>query len=78
MYHGGTNERQPSELHMERKEGGREKWQWQTVYKEGMDQWLLAETSDPAAKGSAKDLEVAGAGSVNCHFPLPPFFPYHV
>ena len=29
------------------------------VYKEGMDQWLLAVTSDPAAKGSAKDLEVA-------------------
>ena len=32
------------------------------VYKEGMDQWLLAVTSNPAAKGSAKDLEVAGAG----------------
>ena len=48
------------------------------VYKEGMDQWLLAVTSDPAAKGSAKDLEVAGAGPVHCHFSLPPFFPYHV
>ena len=31
-------------------------------------------TSDPAAKGSAKDLEVAGAGPVHCHFPLPPSF----
>ena len=39
----------------------------------GMDQWLLAMTSDPAAKGSAKDLEVAGAGPVHCHFSLPPF-----
>ena len=48
------------------------------VYKEGMDQWLLAVTSDPAAKGSAKDLEVAGAGPVHCHFSLPPFLPYHV
>ena len=48
------------------------------VYKEGMDQWLLAVTSDLAAKGSAKDLEVAGvAGQVHCHFSLPPFFPYH-
>ena len=37
-----------------------------------MDQWLLAVTSDPAAKGSAKDLEVAGAGPVYCHFSLPP------
>ena len=37
-----------------------------------MDQWLLAVTSDPAAKGSAKDLEVAGAGPVHCHFSLPP------
>ena len=44
------------------------------VYKEGMDQWLLAVTSDPAAKGSAKDLEVAGAGPVHCHFSLPPSF----
>ena len=39
-----------------------------------MDQWLLAVTSDPAAKGSAKDLEVASAGPVHCHFPLPPSF----
>ena len=39
-----------------------------------MDQWLLEVTSDPAAKGSAKDLEVAGAGPVHCHFPLPPSF----
>ena len=39
-----------------------------------MDQWLLAVTSDPAAKGSAKDLEVAGAGPVHCHFSLPPSF----
>ena len=44
------------------------------VYNEGMDQWLLAVTSDPAAKGSAKDLEVAGAGLVHCHFSLPPSF----
>ena len=35
-----------------------------------MDQWLMAVTSDPAAKGSAKDLEVAGAGPVHCHFSL--------
>ena len=27
MYHGDANERQRSELHMVRKEGGREKWQ---------------------------------------------------
>ena len=39
-----------------------------------MDQWLLAVTSDPAAKGSAKDLEVAGVGPVHCHFSLPPSF----
>ena len=39
-----------------------------------MNQWLLAVTSDPAAKGSAKDLEVAGAGPVHCHFSLPPSF----
>ena len=38
------------------------------------DQWLLAVTSDPAAKGSAKDLKVVGAGPVHCHFSLPPFF----
>ena len=44
------------------------------VYKEGMDQWLLAVTSDSAAKGSAKDLEVAGAGPVHCHFSIPPSF----
>ena len=43
-----------------------------------MDQWLLAVTSDLAAKGSVKDLEVASAGSVHCHLSLPPFFPYHV
>ena len=36
-----------------------------SVCKEGMDQWLLAVTSDPAAKGLAKDLEVAGAGLVH-------------
>ena len=71
---------------MVRKEGGKGKMavnrtstgNLQILYKEGMDQWLLAVTSDPAAKGSAKDLEVAGAGPVHCHFPLPPFFPYHV
>ena len=40
------------------------------VYTEGMEQWLL----DPAAKGSAKDLEVADAGPVHCHFFLPPSF----
>ena len=69
-------ERQSSELHMVRKEGGKEKIY--TVYKEGMNRWLLAVTSDPAAKGSANDLEVAGAGPVHCHFFLPPIFPYHV
>ena len=37
-----------------------------------MDQWLLAVTTDPATKGSAKDLEVAGAAPVHCHFSLPP------
>ena len=44
------------------------------VYKEGMEQWLLVMASDPAAKGSAKDLEVVGAGPVHCHFPFPPSF----
>ena len=42
--------------------------------KRGMHQWLLVVTSDPAAKGSAIDLEVAGAGPVHCHFFLPPSF----
>ena len=37
-----------------------------------MDQCLLAVTSEPAAKGSAKDVEVASAGPVHCHFSLPP------
>ena len=32
----------------------------------------MAVTSDPIAKVLAKDLEVAGAGPVHCHFPLPP------
>ena len=45
-----------------------------SAYKEGMDQWLLAVTSDPATKGSAKDLEVAGTGPVHCHFSPPPSF----
>ena len=45
---------------------------------QGMDQWLLAVTSDQVAKGSAKDLEVAGAGPDYCHLALPLFFPYHV
>ena len=36
-----------------------------------MDQWLLVVTSD-LAKGSAKDLEVAGSGLVLCHFTFPP------
>ena len=40
---------------------------------EGMDQWVLAVTSDPAAKGSARDWEVAGAGLGHCHFPSPSF-----
>ena len=31
-------------------------------------QWLLAVTSDPSVKGSAKDLEVAGAGLVYWYF----------
>ena len=39
---------------------------------EGMDLWLLTVTSDPAAKGLVKDLEIAGAGPVPCHFSLPP------
>ena len=43
------------------------------VYREGMDQWLLAVTSGLAAK----DLEVAGAGPVHCHFPFA-VFPHHV
>ena len=44
-----------------------------------MDQWLLAVvTSDLAAKGSAKDLEVADTGPVHFHFSFPPFFHYHV
>ena len=30
-----------------------------------MDQWLLVVTSDPAAKGLANNLEVAGAGPVH-------------
>ena len=37
----------------------------------GMDQWLLTMTSDPAANRLAKDLEVAGAVPVHCHFSLP-------
>ena len=40
--------------------------------KEGMDQWLLAVTSNPAAKGLAKDLEIASAGPIHCHFYLLP------
>ena len=47
------------------------------VYKEGMDQWLLAVTSDPAAKESAKDLEVAVLVWFTAIFPFP-LFPYHV
>ena len=31
-------------------------------------------TSDLAARGSTKDLEVAGAGPVHCHFTFPPLF----
>ena len=82
MYHGDTNERQHSELHMLRKEGGKRKMAVNrtstSVFKEGIDHWLLAVTSDPAAKRLAKDLEAAGAGPVHCHFPFPSFFPYHV
>ena len=76
MYHGDTNERQRLKLHMVRKKGkGNSGWSPPTsVYKEGMDRWLLVVTNDLAAKGSAKDLEVAGAGPVNCHFSLPPSF----
>ena len=40
-----------------------------------MDQGLLAVTSGSAAKGSAMGLEVAGSGSVQLPFSLPPFFP---
>ena len=36
-----------------------------------MDQWLLVVTSDPAIKGLAKDMEVAGAGPVHYHFSPP-------
>ena len=32
----------------------------------------MAVTSDPTAKGSAKDLEDAGPGPVHFHFPFPP------
>ena len=41
--------------------------------KEGINQWLMAVTSDPrpAAKGLAKDLKIAGAGLVHCHLFLP-------
>ena len=35
---------------------------------------MSAVTSDPAAKGSAKDLEVAGTGPIHYHFSLPPSF----
>ena len=34
---------------------------------------LLTVTSDSAAKGLAKDLEVAGAGQVHSHFFVSPF-----
>ena len=64
MYHGDTNERQRSELHMVRKEGGRENGS-------ELDQHIA---SDLAAKGLAKDLEVASAGLVHCHFSFPPSF----
>ena len=47
-----------------------------SVYKEGMDQWLFAVTSDPAVKGSAKDLKVTSAGPLHCHFFLPPNFEF--
>ena len=33
-----------------------------------MDHLLLAVTNGSVAKGSAKDLEVAGSGPVHCHF----------
>ena len=67
MFHGDTDERQCLELHMVRKEGGMGKG----------DQWLLAVNSDLAAKGSAKDLEVAVLVRFTTIFPSP-FFPYHV
>ena len=49
---------------MVRKEGGKGKMA--LVYK---DQWLLAVTSEPAAKEAAKDLDVASAGPAHCHPP---------
>ena len=61
MYHGDMNERQCSKLQM--------------VRKEGMNQWLLVVSSNPAAKGLAKDLEIASAGPVHCHFSLHPSLP---
>ena len=49
-----------------------------SIYKEGMDQWLLAVTSDPAARGSAKDLEVAGASLVHCLTFMSPWYIDHL
>ena len=43
-----------------------------SIYKERMYQWLLVVTSDPAAKGSAKDLEVLV--QFTAIFPFPPCF----
>ena len=40
---------------------------------------MLAVTMDHAAKGSDKDLNIAGSGLVGCHFPiLSSFFTVHV
>ena len=83
MYHGDTNERQSLELHMISKEGGsRQLGHWSPPTATNpfppYIQWLLAVTSDTAAKGSTKDLELASAGPVHYYFSLPPFFPYHV
>ena len=41
---------------------------------EVMDQWLLVVTSDQAAKGSTKDLEVVSAVVVHYLFPFPSSF----
>ena len=69
---------------MVRKEGGKGKMavNWTSTsnlqifsrYKEGMDQWLLVGTSDPAAKGSTKDLEVPVLVWFTAIFPFPPSF----
>ena len=66
---------------MVRKEGRSEKWQrtgpapaTSRSLADPLAARLLAVTSDSAAKGSAKSLEVASAAPVHCHFSLTPSF----